>query len=109
MPKTVREHLNFDSAQNGDLKAYYSTVGFHKIGEITDDFGKLHGKGIDLNGEWDIQIGYFRNNRLTFGSYVFICPDGSIKVGELTEDEFGEKSDKGTIYKEGGKSEKYGK
>jgi hypothetical protein len=72
--------------------------GGHYFGEH-NAANQPHGKGIMLEEDGQISIGYRQNGEpSTTGLYVLIPPDGALTVGERTIDPAGKVVYKGTIY-----------
>ena len=68
--------------------------------------GKRHGRGIDIQNDGQIIVGYWENGQFSTGNFIGIFIDGSFNVGEIYMNA-GEKEERGTRYKTDGSTEKY--
>ncbi len=75
------------------------------FGEVNEN-NYLHGRGIEIENDVFIEIGYYENGRLSTGNYIYIHSDGVFLVGERYIKE-GERRDRWTCYKTDGTEKKY--
>ena len=79
---SVRDYLGFGDDSNAVIK-YSKRCGTDCIGEMNSD-NKLHGRGIDIDSDGNIYIGYFDNGSwYAPGKNIEIHGNGGFLVGEL--------------------------
>ena len=76
----VKEHLQFGDKGNGQIK-YHKKGDNHYIGEINWR-NNPHGRGITIDNNGNIFIGYQKDGAATVGNAIRINSYGSISVGE---------------------------
>ena len=116
MGKKINQHLGFvgDLEGHGELYVKYSDKeaehgfdeGAQYLGEWSKDSNKPHGRGILIDSDGDIRIGYFNNGDDAPGNYLTILSDGDVDVGECYL-KGGESCYRGTFYHTDGTSEEF--
>ncbi len=79
--------------------------GGYYVGEWSNDTNIPHGRGIHIKGGW-IYIGHLKNGAES-GKYIMIHNDSVFRVGEWTEDAYGELHNKGIKYYADGKTRQF--
>ncbi len=102
---SVKKHLDFGDLHT-PLNTYTDEYDKH-YGELNAD-GKEHGRGISIEIDSYIRIGYYEHGELSTGNYIIIHSDGKFKVGEIYNKDGGRRGDRGTRYNRDGTEEQYG-
>ncbi len=101
---SVRSYMGFGKTTKAALK-YEKLYGPHRIGEHNSN-NNLHGRGIFIWSNGNIQIGYFHNDRDAPGNFIYINSSGNVDVGEIYM-KAGNNRKKYTSYRTDGTTEKF--
>ena len=102
---SVREYIGFGDIAPGAIKYFKDEYRNQRIGELNSD-NKLHGRGINIDTNGNIYIGYWNNGVWRApGNFIRIF-EGGLLVGERYLKD-GELCRRGTEYKNDGTSKKF--